>query len=105
MDCTVRINEIYFTKSESLKTNILRCSDGYASLVCEIDNTGYSGTNVIIAYYESDRIVKTEVKKLDDDSVNTVSSYFTTDKNIDKAQVFVLNFLKPVKLPITITKG
>ena len=104
MDCTVRIDEIYFTKSENASNNVLRCNDGYASLVCEIDNKGKNGNMAVIAYYEKGRIVKTELKSLAKGSVNTVSSYFETDKNIDKAQIFVLDFLSPVKEAVTVNK-
>lgn len=104
MDCTVRIDEIAFTKSQSAKKNILRCNNGYASLVCEIDNTDSDGTIAVIAYYEDGRIVKTEIKLLEAESVNTVSSYFATSNDIDTAKVFVLNGFAPVKEPVVITK-
>lgn len=104
MDCTVRIDEIAFTKSQSAKKNILRCNNGYASLVCEIDNTDSDGTIAVIAYYEDGRIVKTEIKLLDAESVNTVSSYFATSNDIDTAKVFVLNGFAPIKEPAVITK-
>jgi len=104
MDCTVRIDEIAFTKSQSAKKNILRCNNGYASLVCEIDNTDSDGTIAVIAYYEDGRIVKTEIKLLDAESVNTVSSYFATSNDIDTAKVFVLNGFAPIKEPVVITK-
>ena len=104
MDCTIRIDEICFTKSQSTNKNVLRCNNGYASLVCEIENDTSEGKIAIIAYYENGRIVKTEIELLEAKSVNTVSSYFATNKDIDTAKVFVLNGFVPIKAPVVITK-